>query len=67
MNHPCHKCREANRPQCRTTCPRLQAWNDLKEMRKKEREREKILDGYICDACRQAKRGARRHDGRYVR
>ena len=65
--HPCRNCRDRDLPSCRGSCSRLQAWNDLKEIERKAKERERILDGYTCDACREAKRGGRRHDGRTIR
>ena len=34
---------------------------------KSAQRRETLLNGYIADACRAAKKGARRHDGRHVR
>ena len=67
MIHPCRLCHESNLPGCRSGCASLQAWNDLREMERKDHEREMLLNGYVCDACRQAKRGGRRHDGRMIR
>lgn len=68
MQFPCKKtCRERALPDCRADCQKLQAWKDVQEIERKAKERERILDGYICDACRDAKRGGRRHDGRMVR
>ena len=68
MQFPCKKtCQERALPGCRADCQKLQAWNDVQEIERKAKERERILDGYICDACRDAKRGGRRHDGRMVR
>lgn len=67
MIHPCPRCRERSLPGCRADCQKLQAWKDLQKLERKKKERERLLDGYICDACRDAKRGGRRHDGRMVR
>lgn len=68
MQFPCKKtCRERALPGCRADCQKLQAWKDLQKLERKKKERERLLDGYICDACRDAKRGGRRHDGRMVR
>ena len=68
MQFPCkNTCRERALPGCRSACQKLQAWKDVQEIERKAKERERILDGYICDACRDAKRGGRRHDGRMVR
>jgi len=67
MIHPCRQCREMDLPGCRSGCLRLQAWNDMKELAEKDKARKRLLDGYITDACRAAKRGARRRDGRYIR
>ena len=44
--------------------------NDWSTPRKEEDRPEflaGILDGYTCDACREAKRGGRRQDGRTIR
>ena len=68
MQFPCKKtCRERALPGCRTDCQKLQAWKDVREIEQKAKERETLLNGYICDACRAAKKGARRHDGRHIR
>lgn len=68
MQFPCKKtCRERAFPGCRADCQKLQAWKDLQKLERKQKERERLLDGYICDACRDTKRGGRRHDGRMVR
>jgi len=67
MNHPCMHCRERALPGCRADCQKLQAWKDVREIEQRAKERERLLDGYICDACKDAKRGGRRHDGRMVR
>ena len=67
MLNPCKKdCRERY-PGCTQICLMRRAYEEyLAEIREAKR-RESILDGYITDACRAAKKGARRHDGRHLR
>lgn len=68
MRHPCRQdCRERQWPGCRKDCEKMRAWNQLKEMAQAKKQRESLLDGYICDACHASKTGARSHDGRVIR
>ena len=68
MEHPCKQnCQERHWPSCRKECQKYQAWEQMKEVQRKEKERLSLLNGYTIDSCRKAKKGARRHDGRYIR
>lgn len=67
MQHPCKKECPERYPGCRGICLMYRAYREQQDEIKKARQRESLLDGYIASACRAAKKGARRHDGRHVR
>ena len=67
MLNPCKKdCRERY-PGCRKVCLMRRAYEEQLAEIREAKKRDRLLDGYITDACRTAKRGARRHDGRHIR
>lgn len=50
MKNPCdRKCPERT-PECKPTCPMRAAWLESLQPMQKERQRERILDGYTVDA-----------------
>ena len=45
MQFPCKKtCRERALPGCRADCQKLQAWKDLQNLERKEKERERLKE-----------------------
>lgn len=67
MQHPCKKKCPERYPGCREICLMYRAYCEQQEEIKAAKQRERLLNGYITDACRAAKKGARRHDGRHIR
>ena len=68
MRHPCkNSCPDRAWPGCRHGCLKYEAWQQLKEHEREEKSRQNLLNDYIVSACRAAKKGARRHDGRHIR
>ena len=67
MQHPCRKDCPERSPGCREICLMYRAFSEQQAELKKAKQRERLLTDYIVSACRAAKKGARRHDGRHIR
>ena len=67
MLNPCNKDCHERYPGCKSICLMRRAYEEYLEEVREAKKRDSILTGYIVDACKAAKRGARRHDGRHIR
>jgi len=50
MINPCDRRCPDRTPECKPTCPRRAAWLESLQPMQKERQRERMLDGYTVDA-----------------
>ena len=56
MQHPCKDCPDRAYPGCRKGRPKLQAWEDVKAIERKAKERDALLDGFATAGVYKAKR-----------
>ncbi len=56
MLHPCKDCPDRDYPGCRKACQKLQAWEDVKTIERKAKERDSLLDGFASSGVLKAKR-----------
>ena len=56
MLHPCRNCPDRSYPECRKGCQKLQAWEDVKAIERRDRDRNAMLDGFFSAGVNKAKR-----------
>lgn len=64
MLNPCKKDCPERYFGCRKVCLMRRAYEEQQQEIREAKKRDRLLNGYITDACHAAKKGGRRHDGR---